>query len=105
LCPARYSSKLEYLGERRDRVAAAGGEMLGAVFSFFGELVSLDETQSPAEPLVAEVRNRLTECEDEDAAGRQRLTVTLPNRNTLNALAQTLVRPMLAGNDNMTLRE
>ena len=43
----------EQLVEHRDRVAAAGGEMFGAVFSFLGELVSQDQSQPPAEPLVA----------------------------------------------------
>ena len=89
----------EQMEERRDRVAAAGGEMLGAVFQFLGELVSQDQAASPvpAEPLVAEVCSRLTECVEEDASGRQRLTVTLPARNALNSLAQTLARLMLAG--------
>ena len=33
--------------ERRERVAAAGGEMLGAVFKFLGELVSQESSASP----------------------------------------------------------
>jgi hypothetical protein len=92
----------EQLVARRDRVAAAGGEMLGAVFSFLGELVSQEHAQPPAEPLVAEVRDRLSECVEEDSEGRQRLTVTLPDRNALNSLAQTLARLMLAGGVNKT---
>ena len=70
----------ERLAEQRDRVAAAGGEMLGAVFNFLGELVSQDQAQPPDDPLVAQVRNRLSECVEEDSSGRQRLTVTLPDR-------------------------
>ena len=87
----------EQLAEHRERLAAAGGEMLGAVFGFLGELVTADQTPPPAEPLVAQVRSRLSECVEEDSAGRQRLTVTLPNRGALDALAQTLARLMLAG--------
>jgi len=87
----------EQIVEHRDRMAAAGGEMLGAVFSFLGELVSHDGSQPPAEPLVSEVSNRLAECVEEDASGRQRLTITLPDRNALNSLAATLARLMLAG--------
>ena len=34
--------QVQAAAERRERVAAAGGEMLGAVFSFLGELVSQD---------------------------------------------------------------
>jgi len=87
----------EQLADRRDRVAAAGGEMLGAVFGFLGELVSQDQAPPPAEPLVTQVRDRLSECVEEDSAGRQRLTVTLPDRRALDALAQTLAKLMLAG--------
>jgi superfamily II DNA or RNA helicase len=92
----------EQLVERRNRVAAAGGEMLGAVFGFLGELVSQDQAQPPAEAIVEQVRTRLTECVEEDSEGRQRLTVTLPDRNSLNSLAQTLARLMLAGSGDKT---
>ena len=34
---------------------------------------------------------------EEDASGRPRLTVTLPDRGALDSLAQTLARLMLAG--------
>ena len=37
----------EPIVEHRDRVAAAGGEMLGAVFNFLGELVSQDRPSRP----------------------------------------------------------
>jgi len=79
---------------RRDRVAAAGGEMLGAVFGFLGELIAQDHAP-PAEPIVAQVRNRLAECLEEDASGRQRLTVTLPDRRAVDGLAQTLARLLI----------
>ena len=78
-------------------MAAAGGEMLGAVFNFLGELVSQDQAPPPAGAVVAQVRSRLSECVEEDPSGRQRLTVTLPDRDALDALAQTLARLMLAG--------
>ena len=74
------TQQVEQLDGRRDRVAAAGGEMLGAVFNFLGELVTQNQAQPPAEPLVAQVRDRLAECVEEDPSGRQRLTVTLPDR-------------------------
>ena len=83
--------------EHRDRVAAAGGEMLGAVFNFLGQLVSQDHPSPPSEVAVTQVRSRLTECIEEDASGRQRLTVTLPDRRSLDHLAQTLAQLMLLG--------
>jgi superfamily II DNA/RNA helicase len=87
----------EQLVEHRDRVASAGGEMLGAMFNFLGALVSQDQTQAPSETLVGRVRDRLTECVQEDPSGKQRLTVMMPDRGSLEALAQTMARLLLAG--------
>ena len=92
-------AETQQLAERRERVAAAGGEMLGAVFNFLGELVAKDAPSRPPEALVAQVRDRLGECVEEDASGRPRLTVTLPDRSALDALAQTLARLLLSGGD------
>ncbi len=77
----------------RDRVAAAGGELLGAVFHFLGELVAQDEAApQPAPGAVAGLKQRLAECVEEDSQGRQRLSITLPNRDMLDNLAATLAR-------------
>jgi hypothetical protein len=71
--------------------------MLGAVFNFLGGLVSRDQPQPPSEAVVAQVRNRLNECVEADPSGGQRLTVTLPDRTSLDHLAQTLARLLLVG--------
>jgi ERCC4-related helicase len=94
---AEVGRQAEELVQHRERVAAAGGELLGAVFSFLGELVSQNQAAPPAETMVAQVRTRLTECVEEEPSGRQRLTVTLPDRRSLETLAETLARLLLAG--------
>jgi superfamily II DNA or RNA helicase len=76
----------------RERVAAAGGEMLGAAFKFLGELVSQHESAPPPESLVANLRGSLNACVDQDGDGKPRLTVTLPDRAALDNLAQTLAK-------------
>jgi hypothetical protein len=85
--------------ERRERVAAAGGELLGAVFNFLGELVSQNTADPSAQPpaeMVSQVRGRLNDCIEDDASGRPRLTVTLPDRGALDSLAQTLAKLLLS---------
>jgi len=89
----------EQLVQHRERVASAGGEMLGAVFNFLGELVSRDAEQGPPESVVSSVRDRLSQCVEEDESGRQRLTVALPDRNSLDNLAHTLARLLVAGSN------
>jgi hypothetical protein len=88
---------LERFAQRRERVAAAGGEMLGAVFNFLGELVAEDKSPAPAAEIVTSLRDRLGQCVEEDEQGQQRLTVTLPNREALDNLASTLARLLAAG--------
>lgn len=86
------------LGEaHRDRVAAAGGELLGAAFKFLGELVSQNGSPEPSEALVANLRTGLGACVEDDAAGKPRLSITLPDRSSLENLAQTLARLLAAG--------
>jgi superfamily II DNA/RNA helicase len=82
----------------RERVAAAGGELLGAAFKFLGELVTQQQpAEPPPEALVANLRAGLGACVDQDADGRPRLTVTLPDASALEGLAQTLARLVAAG--------
>jgi superfamily II DNA or RNA helicase len=78
----------------RERVAAAGGELVGAAFRFLGELVSEAPAPSPPSQLVSTLRAHLSECVEEDAVGKPRLTVTLPDRAALDHLADTLARLM-----------
>ncbi len=91
---------------RRERVAAAGGELLGAVFRFLGELVQEGQpaptegdggiaTSTPSQSIVQGIRNRLDECVVEED-GRPRLTLTLPDRSALDHLAQALSRLLVA---------
>ena len=92
----RVEQQLNDLGVHRERVAMAGGELLGAVFHFLGELVGQQETETPPEHVVSTVRDRLSQCVEPDGNGRQRLTITLPDQRALDDLAQTLARLLVA---------
>lgn len=81
----------------RDRIARAGGELIGAAFRFLGEVVSGPSATPPDEGVLEALRARLSECVEEDATGKPRLTVTLPDRSALDHLAETLARLMAAG--------
>ncbi len=81
---------------RRERVAAAGGELLGAAFHFLGELMA-DQAPSPAtERLAQDLRQRLGECVEPDPRGGQRLTVTLPGPEALENLSRSLATLLVA---------
>lgn len=81
----------------RERVAAAGGELLGAAFKFLGELVA-QQSPAPAPPqLAADLRQGLETCVENDSSGRPRLSFTLPDRSSLDQLAATLAQLLVAG--------
>jgi superfamily II DNA or RNA helicase len=82
----------------RDRVAAASGELLGAAFKLLGELVEQTPV-SPPPDMVNHLRDGLAACVAEGPNGDTRLTITLPDRGTLDQLAQTLARLLVAGQD------
>ncbi len=85
--------------EHRQRVASAGGEMLGAVFNFLGELVNQSPAVSaqPDAQVVKQVQEGLANCVQTDESGRQQLTVTLPNEAALKNLATTLATLLVGG--------
>ncbi|HUE73758.1 MAG TPA: DEAD/DEAH box helicase [Pirellulaceae bacterium] len=81
----------------RERVAAAGGELLGAAFKFLGELVAQQSPAAPPPQLAADLRQGLETCVESDPSGRPRLSFTLPDRAALDQLAATLAQILVAG--------
>jgi superfamily II DNA or RNA helicase len=81
----------------RERVAAAGGELLGAAFKLLGELVSPAATATPPDDLVNSVRSGLDACVQDGGNGAPTLTITLPDRGALENLAQSLAKLLAAG--------
>ena len=76
--------------ERRDKVAAASGELLGAALNLVSQL--LDQGQPVAPAMVNEMSKSLSTCVERDAQGRPQLTLTLANDEALQSLAKTLAQ-------------
>ena len=94
---AREAQTRELAAEQKQRVAAAGGELLGAAFKFLGELVATQADKRAVPEVASDLRNRLTQCVEEDGDGRQRLTVTLPDKAALHSLADALAQLLAVG--------
>ena len=77
---------------RRERVEQAGGQLLTAAFAFLGELLPPADETERTQAVADHLHNQLTECLDQDAQGRPRLTVTLPDEEGLRKLAGSLGR-------------
>ncbi len=84
------------LQQERTRVAEAGGRMLAAAFEFLGEMLPASAGREGAagssDPMTTALREQLGRCVEEDEQGRPRLTVTLPGREALDRLAESLGR-------------
>lgn len=91
---ARLEAQTQALRERRERVAEAGGQMLTAAFTFLSEMLPrTEEETAPRESQTsAFIRSCLDDCLETDTEGRLKLTVTLPDPEALDRLAQTLAR-------------
>ncbi|MFT5188719.1 MAG: superfamily II DNA or RNA helicase [Verrucomicrobiales bacterium] len=92
------STKQEALSEtaalqaRKTRVAEAGGQMLSAAFAFLSEMLP-DQPEKPENTATTNViRESLSQCLQTDESGKPVLTVTLPNTEALDKLAQTLAK-------------
>ena len=81
---------------QRERIAAAGGQLVGAAFSFLGEMIPAQRETEESKQMADLLRARLAECLEKDADGRMKLTVTLPNEAVLDNLA-TALSGLLAG--------
>ncbi|MCK4343040.1 MAG: DEAD/DEAH box helicase [Phycisphaerae bacterium] len=75
---------------RQEKVAVAGGQLLGAAFSLLGELFPPREETDESRKTAETVKERLAECLEKDEEGRLKLTVTLPDASALDKLASSL---------------
>jgi hypothetical protein len=86
------TAQTEHIAARRDRVAAAGGQLIGAALQMIGELVSTPERSQPDPVIVGRIQTGLSDCVERDGDGRPQLRITLPDDGALQQLAQTLAK-------------
>ncbi len=82
---------------RRERVAAAGGQLLSAAFQLLGELLPPDQDTAASRHIASQLRASLAECVDHPKGARPTLTITLPDEAALDGLAASMAR-LLAAN-------
>ncbi len=77
---------------QREKIASAGGQLLGAAFAFIGEMFPNKEETEEAKYMAETLKNRLTECMEKDGNGRLKMTITLPDESVLNTMAKSLAQ-------------
>ena len=78
--------------ERRERVASAGGQLLGAALQLVGELVDTPERPPADEQIVNRLRSSLMDSIERDEAGRPQLRITLDNDEAVAGIAASLAK-------------
>ena len=91
----RVQSEAEELAARRERVASAGGQLLGAALQMLGELVGDQHAPPPNAATVGQIESNLSSCVERDAEGRPQLRITLRDESALSQLAQTLAKLLI----------
>ncbi len=94
---ARVEDEASILKERRERVAAAGGQLVGAALQLVGEMMSANNHPAPDPIVVSQIREGLCKNLETDEAGRPQLRITLPDGDALSRFANTLALLMTMG--------
>jgi hypothetical protein len=77
---------------QREKIASAGGQLLGAAFAFIGEMFPMKEETERTLQMAESLKSRLSECLERDENGRLKMTVTLPDESALNNMAKSLAQ-------------
>jgi len=77
---------------RKEKVAVAGGQLLGAAFAFIGEIFSQKEETEQAVQMADMFKKRLSECLEKGEDGRLKMTIDLPDESVLSNMAKSLAQ-------------
>jgi len=81
----------------KERMANAGGQLLGAAFAFIGEMFPKKEETKETIQVAENLKSYLSECLEKDENGRLKMTITLPDESVLNNLAKSLAQILGSG--------
>ena len=75
---------------KKERIADAGGQLIGAAFNFLGEMFNREEETDQIAQMTKAFKERLSECMDKDENGKITLKVTLPDETVLDNMAKSI---------------
>jgi len=78
--------------QHRERMAAAGGQLLAAAFTFLGEMFPQGAPPPDGDRMTELFRGQLAQCLEKNADGSLRMTISLPDESILDKLATSLAR-------------
>ncbi len=88
----RVVEQAEALHARREGIAAATGQLVGAALALTGQLLGQQTSADPDPAIVQRMADQLSGLVETDDQGRPKLTISLPDQDSLRGLATTLAR-------------
>ena len=85
---------------RKEKIAAAGGKLVGAAFAFIGEMFSTREESEEMDRLTGAFRAKLSDCMEKADDGTLKMTISLPDESFLDNMARSLAQMVSAGRPN-----
>lgn len=82
---------------RKERIASAGGQLLGAAFSFIGEIFSGREESEQTVQMAEVFKKQLSNCLEKGDDGKLKMTITIPDEAALDNLAKSLAQMASVG--------
>jgi SNF2 family DNA or RNA helicase len=82
---------------RREKIAAAGGKLVGAAFSFIGEMFSTEQASEETARLAGAFKGKLSDCLEKADDGTLKMTISLPDEAFLDNMARSLAQIVSVG--------
>ena len=82
---------------KKEKVAAAGGKLVGAAFAFIGEMFSVKEESVEMTQLAGAFKDKLSDCMEKTEEGTLKMTISLPDEAFLDNMARSLAQMVGAG--------
>ena len=79
---------------RKKKISNAGGQLLGAAFSFISSMLPEQEETANIKQKTELFKKHLYDCLDKDEDGNLKMTINLPNKEVLDNLAKSLAQIM-----------
>jgi hypothetical protein len=82
---------------KKEKISAAGGQMVSAAFAFMGEMFAGNDGDAEIEKLANAFKAKLGDCMEKTDDGPLKMTITLPDETFLDNMARSMARMAQAG--------
>jgi len=82
---------------RKEKIASAGGKLVGAAFAFIGEMFAGGDESEDMAQMVDAFRVKLSDCMEKSEDGRLKMTISIPDETFLDNMARSLAQMVSAG--------